>query len=49
MFRWKGDHDDLNDYSSITFLSYVAFHYANAGDITSTGMGKNNGTGRGGI
>ncbi len=39
-FRWKGEHDDLNDYSYVTFLSYGSFHYANGGDITSTGWEK---------
>ncbi len=39
-FRWKGEHSDLNDYSYITFLSYGSFHYANGGDVTSTGWEK---------
>lgn len=35
----NGDHEDLNDYSIVTFISYGAFHFATAGDITSQGWG----------
>ena len=33
----EGDHEDLNDYSIVTFISYGAFHFATAGDITAKG------------
>ena len=36
----KGDHADLNDYSVVTFISYGAFHFATAGDITTEGWEK---------
>ena len=36
----KGDHVDLNNYSLVTFISYGAFHFATAGDITTDGWKK---------
>ena len=35
-----GEHDDLNDYSIITFISYGSFHFASGGDLSSSGWDR---------
>jgi len=39
-FRLDGEHEDLNDYSSVTFLSYGSFHFAYGADLSSGGWDK---------
>jgi len=36
-YSLNGEHDDLNDYSFVTFISYGSFHFASGGDLSSSG------------
>ena len=36
-YSLDGDHDNLNDYSFVTFISYGGFHFLTGGDLSSSG------------
>ena len=36
-YSLEGDHNNLNDYSLVTFISYGGFHFLTGGDLSSSG------------
>ena len=39
-YSLNGDHNDLNDYSIVTFISYGSFHFLSGGDLSSSGWDR---------
>ena len=39
-YSLNGDHNDLNDYSFVTFISYGGFHFLSGGDLSSSGWDR---------